>query len=353
MSLRRALRQRDLRRDAAAVCPHLDVEHRAGQNLVWSAALELGWRQLVEQAGGPIALAGVAPDAPAARLVRALNEGAAVDRAPPPGSVVAWAGRGDEPARSALARESEAVFGADGGAALFQGLADGERLAVAGGFAMAPRFAVPFPRRRRPMSFRAQRFACFGLWYDEDEPVERWEERAAQVVIHFPRIAEDRMAELSDEEHDAAYNVLVAELRLADSRYSLLVSTAGRAATLRGTIARTLSYLRDDDDAPNARLTRTECLCLPAVDLRCEASLGELLDQRIANEALRGRDRLGDVRHAIRFRLDGGSPDAISTMRNPFGSALMLPIRWYDSTLCALLSIMGDPTQVDGRPDPG
>lgn len=83
-----------------------------------------------------------------------------------------------------------------------------------------------------------------------------------------------------------------------------------------------------------------ECLCLPVVDIRCEASFRELLDQRIANEALRGRDRLGDLRHAIRFRLDGSSPDALSTMRNPFGSALMLPVRWYDSTLWALLSII-------------
>ncbi|WP_437797970.1 hypothetical protein [Sorangium sp. So ce693] len=126
------------------VCPQLDVPHQPGMNLVWSASLELAWKRLMKQAGGPIELAGVAPDDPAARLVRILKESPIEEGMLPSDATVAWAGRANERGSVELRREIERVFGPEARRADVPG--DG-RIAVVGGLDLHPRFAVPLRSR--------------------------------------------------------------------------------------------------------------------------------------------------------------------------------------------------------------
>ncbi|WP_437590025.1 hypothetical protein [Sorangium sp. So ce1000] len=319
------------------VCPHLDVPHQPGMNLVWSASLELAWKRLMKQAGGPIELAGVAPDDPAARLVKILNESPIEEGMLPPEATVAWAGRADERGTRELRGEVERVFGPEEARRI--GMPDAERVSVLGGIDLHPRFAVPFARRDRAISCDDKYALGFGLWRDDEEPFAVWEKRAAQVVVHFPRYTDEQLADLSDEEEDAAWNQLVIELRPLNSAFSLVVAATGRRETLRGTVEQCLSRLQDDDHAPNGRFTEKEGVCLPIVDIHCDAVFRELSSRRIANAGLRGC-HLGELRQWIDFRLDEGGSSAVSSMRNPYGGALMSPRRWYYSASLNFVAVI-------------
>lgn len=309
------------------VCPHLDVPHQPGMNLVWSASLELAWKRLMKQAGGPIELAGVAPDDPAARLVKILNESPVDEGMLPPDATAAWAGRADERGARELRRESERVFGP---AARPVDVPEDGRIAVVGGLNLHPRFAVPFARGSRSIVCDDDKFArSFGFWFDDDEPRELWERRAKQVVVHFPRYSDDELGDLSDEEEEAAWNDFVIELRLGQNAdVSVVVASAGRRSTLRGTVEHALSFLRNDDHAPNARFTQKEGICMPVVDLHCEARFDELVGLPVTNAGLRS-EQLGSLRERIHFRFDEGGPSTVSTLRNPYGGALTTSRRLY------------------------
>lgn len=49
---------------------------------------------------------------------------------------------------------------------------------------------------------------------------------------------------------------------------------------------------------------------------------------------------MDEVRQRIHFRFDEGGMSAQSTMRNPFGGALMSPRRWYHEAPFNLLSVV-------------
>lgn len=219
------------------------------------------------------------------------------------------------------------------------------RIAVVGGMNLHPRFAVPFARERESISCRDKYAQSFGIWFDEDEPREIWEQRAAQVVVHFPRYNDEELATLSDEEDDAAWNQLVIELLPVDALFSVVVAATGRRATLRDTVENALSRLQDDDGAPNARFTHEEGICLPAIDLHCEAKFGNLQGLPIVNAAV-DEERLGEVWQRVHFRLDEGGSSNPSTMRNPFGGALMSPRRWYFNPSFNLVLVIGRRTRI-------
>ncbi|KYF71324.1 hypothetical protein [Sorangium cellulosum] len=319
------------------VCPHLDVPHQPGMNLVWSAALELAWKRLMKQAGGPIELAGVAPDDPAARLVRILNESPIEEGMLPREATVAWAGRADERGAGELRREIERVFGP--AEARRVDVPDVSRITVVGGLDLHPQFTVPFARRTRTLAYRDKYAQAFGMWFDKDEPSDVWQRRSAQVVVHFPRYADDELAQLSDEERDAAYDDLVVEFRPADAAISLLVANVSWVSTLRDTVAGVLSHLQDVDGAPNARFTKKEGICLPVIRIACEAIFDQLSHRPIANCALRGR-YLGELQQRVIFQFDEGGASAPSMMRNPYGGALMSPRRWYHDAPFNLLVVV-------------
>jgi hypothetical protein len=301
------------------VCPHLDIEQPPRTNLVWSAGLALGWRKLIERAGGPIELAGVDPEEPAAKLVRALNRSAAD--------------------AGTLSLDLGGVC--EGSVETASG-----RISVAGSLSLHPQFAVPFHRSTWPKTWHRRRFHNFGLWYDAQETIERWEQRGAQVIVHFPRWRADELDDLSEEENDAAYNQLVVELRPEGCTTSIIISAVAQGATLRDTLAHALSYLQDDDGAhPMARFTRQEGLIVPVIDLRCAMVAPDLRDCVIENAPLRG-ERLGDLRQTIRFTLDEGGPGLLSSPTNPYGPALTAPRRWYDWLLFFHLAVIDRRTRM-------
>ncbi|KYF61592.1 hypothetical protein BE11_12360 [Sorangium cellulosum] len=319
------------------VCPHLDVPHQPGMNLVWSASLELAWKRLMKQAGGPIELAGVAPDDPAARLVRILNESLIEEGMLLREATVAWAGRADERGAGELRREIERVFGPE--EARRMDLPTDGRIAVVGGFRLRPRFAVPFARRDQAISYHDKYTQGFGLWRDDDEPLQTWQKRSEQVVVHFPRYTDEQLADLSDEEEDAAWNQFVIELRPDNSLFSVLVASIGRRTTLRGTLEHCLLRLQDDDQAQNSRFTEVEGVCLPLIDIHCDEIFGELSSGLIANASLQSY-QLGELRQRIHFHLDEGGTSTVSSMRNPYGGALMSSRRWYYSSSINFVAVV-------------
>jgi hypothetical protein len=320
---------------AVVVCPHLDVEHRRGVNFVWAASLELGWKRLMQLAGGPIELEGLEEAEPAAKLVRALNQSPIAEGMLREDACVAWAGAATEHAVDGLRRDLRRLFG-EGRSADLPGSLSANRISVLGGLSMHPRFATPLAQYPETGRFLGHHGRPFGLWWSESDPAELWSARSSQVVIHFPRYTDEEAEGLSPEEDDARCNECVIEILPADPEVSIIHAMLSRGATLRDTIDRALTRITTDDAHPNARFTTEERLWIPAIQLVCDATFSELAGRRIRSSSLKDAI-LGELGLSIHFRLEG---DETIPPTSPPTFGLMRPIRSYDYDMPSLLMVV-------------
>ncbi|HTN84786.1 MAG TPA: hypothetical protein VL242_13895 [Sorangium sp.] len=308
-------REEPLRRTIVAA--HLGAEHRDGMNLVWSAGLDLAWRELTRLAGGgPITLPGAGEDDPAAALVGALNDGAVnAGRAGTldEGAYVARAGIHTPELVAELVEELRRKFGGDAAPRLLaEPPSPGGFLAYAC-LAKQLVFDPPLVRGTWPLSFRGDSrqssyVHSFGLWETWDEPPELWDPRLRSIVVHYPRWTDAEVDAMSEEEIDRMYNerTFVVEVLPADRGDRLIVACVEPGATLRETVQRAMGRLDDRaEEHPRARLDPREKIQVPCIDLDVRQLYPELQGKLFAGAQL-AAGMLGEVLQSVRFRLDEG-----------------------------------------------
>ncbi|XXY49081.1 hypothetical protein WME91_54650 [Sorangium sp. So ce269] len=308
-------REEPLRRTIVAA--HLGAEHREGMNLVWSAGLDLAWRELARLAGGgPITLPGAGEEDPAVALVRALND-SAVDAGGAgtldEGAYVARAGMHTPELVAELVEELRRKFGGDAAPRLL------EEPPSPGGFlayaclSKQLVFDPPLVRGTWPLSFRGDsrqrsHVQSFGFWKTRDEPPELWEPRVRSIVVHYPRWTDAEVDAMSEGEIDRMYNErsFIVEVLPADRGDRLIVACVEPGATLRETVQRAMARLDDRaEEHPQARLDSTERFQVPCIDLDVRQLYPELQGKLFAGAQL-AAGLLGEVLQIVRFRLDEG-----------------------------------------------
>ncbi|XXT25086.1 hypothetical protein WME94_26485 [Sorangium sp. So ce429] len=308
-------REEPLRRTVVAA--HLGAEHREGTNLVWSAGLDLAWRELTRLAGGgPITLPGAGEDDPAAALVSALNDSAVNDGgagALDEGAYVARAGMHTPELVAELVEELRRKFGGDAAPGLLaEPPSPGGFLAYAC-LSKQLVFDPPLVRGTWPLSFRGDSprssyVHSFGLWETQDEPPELWGPRVRSIVIHYPRWTDTEVDAMSEEEIDRMYNeqTFVVEVLPADRGDRLIVARVEPGATLQETVQRAMARLDDRaEEHPRARLDPREKFQVPCIDLDVRQLYPELQGKLFAGAQL-ATGMLGEVLQTVRFRLDEG-----------------------------------------------
>lgn len=151
-----------------------------------------------------------------------------------------------------------------------------------------PSFVSPFASRLGAIGFREYVLPVFGLWKDVDDVT--WSRAAAQVVVHRHRGPDDFVIEM---EARGEERVVVARC----PRRETLGAAVAEVVTL---VCRPRSWLRRwFGERP---FDRNCALRIPPLDL-CAAHVHE----ELIGKPLAGGNggRIGDARHAVRFRLGG------------------------------------------------
>ncbi|MGK3994285.1 hypothetical protein [Sorangium sp. So ce1024] len=304
-------REEPLRRTIVAA--HLGAEHREGMNLVWSAGLDLAWRELARLADGPITLPGAGEHDPALAVVRALNDSPVGPGTVDEGAYVARAGMHTPELVRSLVEELRRKFGSDAEPRLLAEPASPGLFLAYACLSKHLVFDPPLVRGAWPLLFRGDSpqgsyVHSFGLWETQDEPPELWKPRVRSVVIHYPRWTDAEVGAMTDEELDRMYNdrAFVVEVLPADRRDRVIVASVEPGTTLHETVQRVMAQLDDRaEEHPRARLDPGERFQVPCVDLDVRQVYPELQGKLFAGAQL-PRGVLGEVIQTVRFRLDEG-----------------------------------------------
>jgi hypothetical protein len=296
--------------------PHLDVDHASGRDLLWCASFDLAWRALSRVVGGPISLRypqGVdAIEADRAMsLVRALDASPVREEVAPPAWYLALAGEHTRAWVEDAERRLRERFGELQAAFFPAAPQPGLLVAYAYADVHLP-FSLPFAPVAEGMFFAGVPVAGFGVW-DPASSEERsaYQARVAQVLVHHHRFAFEYDPERAHEDEGPSEEFVI-ELESSNLDGRVIVACCMPERSLAGTVALTLSRLRDDVAArPDARLRTQEKLHIPCIDLDETRRYGELYGQGIDNPGFE-QHVFGEVLERVRFVLDEGGARVIS-----------------------------------------
>lgn len=328
----------DQRVKDTAIVPQLDVEHARGRDLVWCASFDLAWRALCDAVGGPIALkpdpTGGAEYDRALSFVRALNASLVREDVALPNWCVALAGEHTE---EWVERAQELLRARQAETTLFPGTPNpGLLVAYAYADVHLP-FETPFASVQGGMHFKGTAVHGFGVW-DPYNDAERalYEARVRQVLIHHHRFAfEYDPDDLHEDDGPSEEFVIELETSQKDSR--VIVACCVPERTFAGTVALTMSRLRDDAASqPDARLRSEEKLRVPSLDFDATRRHPELHGRGILNRGFEAHI-FGETLERVCFVLDEGGARVVSEAL--FGG-LSLPPRSFVCTDPFLVMVM-------------
>ncbi|WP_437917146.1 hypothetical protein WME73_23525 [Sorangium sp. So ce302] len=164
--------------------------------------------------------------------------------------------------------------------------APGDALGAYAFSCVRPSFAAPFASRREGVLFGERVLPAFGLWNDVDDAT--WSRAAAQLTVHRHSGPDDFVIEI---EAKGDERVVVARCPRPETLGAAVAEVVATARRPRGWLGRWFGVKPFD---------RRCALKIPPLDLCAARVHEELVGKPLAGGE--GR-RIGDARHAVRFRL--------------------------------------------------